>query len=328
VRRREFITLLGGAANAPLLATLTAHAQQPFEKFWRLGVLETNSRASNSNFDAFQQEMHRLGYVEGKNLVIEYRSVDGRAERYAELAAELVRLKTDAILTRGTPATRAVRDASATTPVVMTAVAEPLLVATSLARPGGNVTGLSSLVAELFPKRLELLMELVPGIARVAHINNMGNPPVVSAHKEFEAAARSRGLQSQIHDVRKPEDIAPAFAAASVQHADALILGIDGVLDANRRLLAELAVQYRLPAIYASREFVEAGGLITYGVHYADLYRRAAVYVDKIFKGEKPADLPIEQPTRLELIINLKAAKTISLTIPESFLLRADEVIE
>jgi putative ABC transport system substrate-binding protein len=210
----------------------------------------------------------------------------------------------------------------------MTAIGEPLLVVQSLAHPGGNVTGMSSVTVDIEAKRFGLLRELLPGIARIAALYNMSSPTNPSQWKEIETAARSQGVQAQLLDVRKPEDLEPAFAAASRQRADGIVVGQDGLFQANRKLVAELAAKHRLPAIYRSMEFIEAGGLMAYGPSYPDLYRRAATYVDKILKGAKPGDLPVEQPTKFELIINLKTAKALGLTIPQSLLLRADEVIQ
>jgi putative tryptophan/tyrosine transport system substrate-binding protein len=257
-----------------------------------------------------------------------YRSADGRDERFPELAAELVRMNVDLILARGTPATVAARNASGTIPVVMTSTADPFAIVGNIARPGGNVTGLASLLVDLISKRLALLTELVPSLARVGILINPNNPNFARTRKNNETSAQSMGVQSVLLNVTSSEDIAAAFVAASSQRLDALSVATETVKQANRSLIADLAVKHLLPAIYGSREFVDAGGLIAYGVSYPDLYRRAATYVDKILKGAKPADLPIEQPTKFELIVNLKAAKGIGLTIPETFLARADEVIE
>jgi putative ABC transport system substrate-binding protein len=323
MKRRQFITLLGGAVAWPL----AARAQQG--KVWRLGALETTSLSANStNFDALREALRSLGYVEGQNLVIEYRSADGRDVRFPQLAMELLALKVDLILARGTPATVAARNASGTVPVVMTSTADPFAVVGNIARPGGNVTGLASLIVDLISKRLALLTEIVPGAARIGGLVNPDNPTYVRTRKNNETSAQSLGVQYVPLYVRTPEDIVAAFVAASNQRVDALSVGTETVTQANRTLIADLAVKHRLLAVYGSREFVDAGGLIAYGVSYPDLYRRAAIYVDKILKGAKPADLPIEQPTKFELIVNLKAAKRIGLTIPETFLVRADEVIE
>jgi putative ABC transport system substrate-binding protein len=312
-----------------LSASLGAKAQ-PSAKTYRIGILEPTSVAMNaSNLEAFKQGLRELGYIEGRNLVLEYRSADGRAERFPDLATELVRLRVDLIATRGTPAVLAAKRASDAIPVVMLAIGEPLgvgVVAT-LAKPGGNVTGLSAFVAELQAKRLELLHEIVPGVARIAAVFNMGNPSEPPQWRAVEAAAQSRRIQARLLDVRRAEDIAAAFEGAAQQRADGVVVGMDGVMQANRRLITQLAAKYRLPAIYGSQDFAEAGGLISYGVNYPHLYRRAAVFVDKIFRGAKPGDLPVEQPTTFELVINLKTATTLSLSIPSATLLRADHVI-
>ena len=283
---------------------------------------------NSANYNILREALRDLGYVEGQNLVIEYRSADGRDERFPRLAAELVSMKVDLILTRGTPATVAARNASGTIPIVMTSTADPFAVVGNIARPGGNVTGMASLLVDLASKRLALLTEVVPGLARVGILSNPDNPNYPRTRKNNETAAQSLGMQLVQLDVRTPEDIAAAFVAASRQRLDALSAATETVTQANRSLIAGLATEHRLPAVYGSREFVDAGGLIAYGVSYPDLYRRAAIFVDKIFKGAKPADLPVEQPTRFELIVNLKAARRIGLTIPETFLARADEVIE
>jgi len=324
MKRREFIALIGGTAAAWPLA---ARAQSAY----RIGVLETTSAALNAaNFDALRQGLRQHGYIEGQNLVIEYRSADGRAERFPDLAAELVRLNVDLIVTRGTPAIFAAKNATKTIPVVMAASGDPLGagVVAGLARPGGNVTGLSAFVTELQAKRLELLREMVPRIDRIAALLNMSSPAEPPQWEETKAAARTLAIEPQLLDVRKPEDLGRAFETAIRQRADALVVGMNVLTQANRRPIADLATKHRLPAIYASREFVDAGGLVVLGVSYPDLYRRAATYVDKILKGAKPADLPIEQPTKFELIINLKTAKALGLEIPPTVLARADEVIE
>ena len=322
--RREFISVLGGAVAWPL----ASHAQQSV-KVWRIGMLEMIPATANStNLDSFRNGLRELGYIEGQNLSINYRSADGRSERFPGLATELVRLSIDLFVTRGTPAALAARNASETIPIVMAAIAEPSALVTSIARPDGNVTGLSSLYPDLIAKRFELLKEIVPPLARVGHLAEMSNPASVPSRREVETAARSLGIEAPLFDIRKPEDIGAAFDTAASQRIDALTVELGTLTQTNRQFIALLAARYRLPTIYASREFVEAGGLIAYGVSYPALYRRAATYVDRIFKGARPADLPIEQPTKFELVINLRAAKAIGWTIPEPFLLRADEVIE
>jgi putative ABC transport system substrate-binding protein len=304
---------------------------QPVGKVYRIGMLETRSTTLNAaNIDAFRQGMRELGYKEGQNLEIVYRSSDGHDERFPDLASELIRLKVDLILSRGTPAALAARSASRTIPVVMAASGEPVgsgLVA-SLARPGGNVTGLSSGLTEPYAKRVELLKEILPRLARVAAIFNMGNRSIPPNWHVVEATARSLGIEPQLLDVRRPEDLPRLFDAAAKQRAEALIVGLDGVTQGNLRLIAELAAKQRLPSIYAERAYVDVGGLITYGASDYGMYHRAATFVDKIFKGAKPGDLPVEQPTKFELAVNMKTAKALGLTIPPSVLLRADQVIE
>jgi putative ABC transport system substrate-binding protein len=313
-----------GAASGPL----RSFSQQP-GKVWRIGMLETTSMAQNAaNLNAFLKGMQDLGYVEGKTFVIEYRSAEGRAERFPDLAAEMVRGKIDLIVTRGTPATLAAQKASTAIPVVTTTTAVPLLFAASLARPGGNVTGLTAFDTELQGKRVELLREIVPGLARLAVLLDMGNPASAAMWKEMEKAVRSVAIPSLLLDVRKREDIGPAFDHAVRQRVGGLISDANIIVRANSKLIYELAAKHRLPVIYQSREYVIDGGLISYGVNYPDLYRRAAAYVDKILKGAKPGNLPIEQPTKFDLAINLKTAKALGITIPQSVLVRATELIQ
>jgi len=317
-------------AGVLLLATPLAAGAQPARKVYRIGVLETVSPALNAaNFDGFRQGLSNLGYVEGRNLIIEYRSADSREERFPGLASELVRLKIDLIFTRGTPATRAAANAAGTVPVVEIGgdLVGARLIA-SLARPGGNVTGLTTVTTELDVKRLDLLREMVPRVSRIAVLGSLGNPRTRLGWKQIENASRSLGAQLQFLDVRKPDDIGPAFDAAVQQHADALIVEAGSITQANRRAIADLAIKHRLPAIYPYREYVDAGGLMSYGADMPDMYRRAADYVDRIFKGATPADLAVQQATKFELIINAHTARALGVTIPPSFLLRADHVIE
>src|SRR5262245_37306699 len=315
MRRREFITLLGGAAAWPL----AAHAQ-PSGKVWRLGVLETTSLDANAtNFNALRQGLRALGYIEGQNLVIGYRSAEGRPELFPELAAELLRLKVDLFLARSTPAIVAAMNAGQNTPVVMTTIADPFRVVSSIARPGGNVTGLTSLLTETHEKRVELLYEMKPGLTQIAYMANGGTSYNAQIRDQIQKAAQAVGLQFQFLDVRTPEDIGRAFVAVTQQDRVAVIVGNEPLTQAHPGLIAELAVAHRVLAMYSAREFIAAGGLIALGPSYPDLYRRAAAYVDKIIKGAKAGDLPIEQPTKFELIINLKAAKAIGLTITEPF---------
>jgi ABC-type uncharacterized transport system substrate-binding protein len=326
VGRREFIVTLGSAAAMLTPAPLRA---QSSNKVWRIGVLETTSMVLNApNLDAFRQSLRDLGYVEGKNLIIEYRSAEGRGERFAELAADLLRLNVDVIVTRGTPAVLAAKKATTTKPIVMAAMGEPLMVVSTLAHPGGNITGLSGYSTDLEAKRAEVIKELIPSAVRIAGLYNMGNPVVPPQWNQLKTVAPRLGIELQLLDIRKPEDIAPAFDAASTQHAGALVVGVDALTQENRTLIAKLAADHRLPAIYVSKEYIDAGGLIAYGPNYPDLYRRAAIYVDRIFRDASPSDLPVEQPTKFELIINLKAAKALGLSVPMTLQVRADEVIE
>ena len=324
--RRDTVLALLVFGAVPLAAKA-----QPRGKVYRIGVLDTTPAALNAlNMNAFRQGLREVGYVEGQNLEIVYRASDGRNERFPDLASELVRLKVDLILTRGTPAAAAAKSATRTIPVVMAASGNPVdagLIA-SLARPGGNVTGLSAQMADAYEKRLELLKELLPHLKRIAALCNMSNPAIPSEWKVVEASARSLGVEPQLLDVRRSEELGRAFDAAAEQRADALVVWLDGLLLANRQPIIERAAKQRLPAIYASVEFVEAGGLISYGVSYPHLYRKAATYVDRIFKGANPAALPIEQPTHFELAINLRTAKALGITVPRSLLQRADKVIE
>ena len=330
MRRRKLARLPTVVALVLLIAPLVAGAQ-PAGRVYRIGMLELRSAVLNAaNIDAFRQGMRELGYNEGQNLEVVYRSSDGRDDRFPDLANELIRLKVDLILTRGTPATLAAKGATRTIPVVMASVGDPVGtgIVASLGRPGGNVTGLSNFNVEIYAKRLELLRELLPRLTRIAGLFNMGNPVLPLQWKEVQRAARSVSIQPQLLDVRRPEDLPRAFEAAATERADALIVALEGLTLGNLRLIAELAAKHRLPSIYGVRQYADYGGLITYGPSDLHLYHRAATFVDKIFKGAKPAELPIEQPMKFELVINLKTAKALGLTIPPSLLLRADQVIE
>ena len=320
-------TFIGGVAGGLLAAPLGARAQQ-VGKVYRVGILEPIPAAQNAaNLNALRKGLRDLSYVEGRNLIIEYRSADGRAERFPDLATELVRLKVDLIVTRGTPATNAAKSATETIPVVMAAM-RPLAVVASLAQPSGNITGVTTFSTELTGKRIELLKELVPNLSRVALLHNMGNPAAPPEWEEVKTAARSLGLQSELLDVRSQSDLDRAFELAARQRVDALVIGADGLTQMHQQTIVDLLARNRLPAAYPARDFVEAGGLIAYAVNYPDLYFRFASFVDKIFKGAKPGELPVEQPTKFELVINLKTAKALGLTIPQSVLVRADEVIQ
>jgi putative ABC transport system substrate-binding protein len=318
-------------ASLVLLTGLSDAAGQSVGKVYRIGMLETRAAALNAaNIDAFRDGLRGLGYIEGQNLVIEYRSSDGRDERFPALVGELTRLNVDVIVTRGTPAALAAKNAARATAVVMAGAGDPVSsgIVAHLGRPGGNVTGVSSLIPDLNAKRVELLKEVHPKLARLAAILNMGNPVIPAQWTDIEAAARSLGIAAQLLDVRRPEDLRPALDAAVKGRAEALFVGVDGVTQGNLRLIADFATQHRLPSIYGAREYVNFGGLMTYGVSDQYMYQRAASLVDRILKGAKPADLPVEQPTQFELSINLKAAQTLGLTIPPSLLLRTDHVVQ
>jgi putative tryptophan/tyrosine transport system substrate-binding protein len=326
IRRREFITLLGGTAAAWPVA---ARAQQA-GKVWRIGLLENIPSTQNAaNLNALRNGLRAHGYIEGQNLGIDYRSADGRNERFSELAGELVRRNVDVIVTRGTPAVQAAKDATAMIPVVMAASGDPLGVGVvaGLAQPGTNVTGLSAFTRELLAKRLEVLKDAIPSLARPAFLSNFDNPVAQMGWEEMSLAASKLHFEPILADVRKPEDLARAFETTVAQRADALVVVNDTVTQSNRGLVVGLAAKHRLPATYAASEFAHEGGLMAYSVSYPDLYRRAATFIDKIFKGARPADLPVEQPTKFELVINLKTAKALGLEIPPMLLARADEVI-
>jgi putative tryptophan/tyrosine transport system substrate-binding protein len=325
--RRDFIAVLATAALT--VGAFDVGAQSA--RVYRIGILETvPAERNHNNLDALLRGLRERGYVEGQNLRIEYRSADGRAERFLDLATELVHLPVDLIVTRGTPAAKAAQAATEMIPIVMAAIAEPLGigVVASLARPGGNVTGLSAFATELAGKRVELLKEASPSIARVGFLQNMGNPASPPQWEAVQAAAKALGLSAEPFDVRSTNDIANAFARIAKDRFDALSVGIDALTQANAKMIVELAAAHKLLTAYPAREFVDAGGLLSYGPSYPDLYYRAAGLIDKIFKGAKPGDLPVEQPTKLEVVINLKTAKTLGVEIPPNLLARADEVIE
>jgi len=307
-----------------------AEAQQP-TKIPSIGYLTTPLLSANAaRVEAFHQGLRELGYVEGKNIVIEWRSAEGKLDRAPALAAELVRLKLDVIVTGGPQSTRAAKEATITIPIIMAFDNDPVgngFVA-SLARPGGNITGLSTLYPEISGKQLELLKEIVPRLSRLAVFGNSTHPGNAQALKETELAAGALAVQPQYLDVRDPKDIETAFREASKGRANGVLMLQSAILNSQRKQIADLAIKSRLPAIYPQTEYMEAGGLIYYGTNTLDLFRRAATYVDKILKGAKPADLPVEQPKKFEFIINLKAAKQIGLTISPNVLARADKVIK
>jgi ABC-type uncharacterized transport system substrate-binding protein len=324
-------TFLAGTGAVLLAAPRAADAQQA-GKVPRIGFLGTRSLSDMSPYlDTFRQGLRELGWVEGQNIVIDYRYAEGRFDRLPDLAAELVRLKVDIIVAVPTPAAVAAKKATETIPIVAISVGDPVglgLIA-SLARPGGNLTGLSySVGLEIAGKGLELLKETVPKVRRVAILSNPGNPFQPLAIREVNVAARSLGVQLQLLEARGPNELDGAFAAMATERVGALLVVADSLFLLQRTRLADLAARSRLPAAYGLREIVEAGGLMSYGPSVRDLYRRGATFVDKILKGAKPGDLPVEQPTKFELVINLKTAKALGLTIPPSLLGRADEVIQ
>ena len=324
MKRREFITLLGGAAAWPL----TARAQQP-GKLPTIGFLAANPSIDSQRVAAFVQRLRELGWIDGRNLAIEYRWAEGRNERYVESAAEFVRLKVDVIVTVATPPTLAAKEATAVIPIVFAAASDPVGtgIVASLARPGGNVTGLANQISDTGGKKLELLREAVPGLRRLAIMANVGNPASVLDMGEAQASARALGLEVMPSEIRRAEDISPAFEALKGR-ADALYVCVDPLVNTNRTRINILAVGTRLPTMHGLREYVEAGGLMSYGPNLPDLLRRAAEFVDKILRGGKPADIPVEQPTKFDLVINLTTAKALGLEIPPTLLARADEVIE
>jgi len=326
MRRREFVTLLGSAAATWPLA---ARAQQP-TKLRTIGFSGQSTRSSESELvAAFTQRLHELGWIENRTVVIEYRWSEGRAERVVQIAAEFVRLKVDVIVTSGTPQVLATKQATSVIPIVFARVGDPVangLVA-SLARPGGNVTGLSVQSDELAGKRIEILREVVPSLRRVAILGNVDNPFTVLELGEAQAAARRLNLEFDALEIRRAEDITHAFEATKGR-TEALYVCPDALVDANKIRINTLALGARLPTMHGYREYVEAAGLMSYGANLPDLYRRSADYVDMILRGANPGDMPVEQPTKFDLIINLTTAKALSLTIPKSLLLRANELIE
>jgi putative ABC transport system substrate-binding protein len=313
-----------------LTVVVMVEAQQP-TKVPRIGFLFALSPSLvSARIEAFRQGMRELGYVEGKNIVIEWRFAEDKPDRLPTLATELVRLKVDIIVTAGPSATRSAKEATVTIPIVMAFDDDPVgsgFVA-SLARPGGNITGLSALAPEISGKQLELLKEIVPTLSRVAVLGSSTHPGTAQSLKEMELAARAFKVQLQYLNVLDPKDIETAFGSARKGVVDAVLVLSSPILLSQRAQLAELAVKSRLPVIHANTEYVEAGGLMVYGTNFPDLFRRAATYVDKILKGAKPADLPVEQPKKFEFVINLKAARQIGLTIPPNVLARADRVIK
>jgi putative ABC transport system substrate-binding protein len=326
VKRREFIALIGGTAAAWPLAARGEGARKPP----LVGILAAGSESTWGNFaSSFVQRLRELGWTEGSTVAFQYRWGDGRTERFSEIAEELVRLRVDMIMTGATLPVVAAKRATSTIPIVFAAVGNPVEagLVDSLARPGGNVTGVSNQNADLGGKRVELLSEIVPGLRRLAILGNIASASVAAEMAQAQAAGAALGLEVISSEIRRAEDIAPALQSLNAR-SDGLYVAMDPLVSSNRARISTLALEARLPTMHGARDMVEAGGLISYGTNLADLFRRAADLADKILRGTKPADIPVEQPTKFDLVINLATAKTLGLTIPEAFLLRANEVIE
>jgi len=325
VKRRQFITLLGGAAAWPLAAGAQQAARVP-----TIGILGAGTPSSHGQwFAAFVQRLRELGWMEGRTVAIEYRWTEGRDERFAEIVAEFIRLKVNVIVTNATTAALAAKQATSVIPIVFAAAADPVgtgLVA-SLAQPGGNITGLSNQSPDLAAKRLEILREFVPNLHRIAIIAHVGTPIVVLELGEVQAAARALGIEVDILEIRRTQDIAPAFAAFR-EPVEALYVCSDPLTIINRIRINTLALGARLPTMHGFRDYVEAGGLMSYGPNIPHQYRRAADYADKILRGTKPADIPVEQPTKFDFVVNLITAQALRISVPPTLLARADEVIE
>ena len=322
MKRRKFITLLAGAAAWPL----DVLAQQA-DKVWRMGFI---AHGHESFYDSLFEGLREYGYEEGRNLIVERRYARGQAERFKEFAAEMVRLNVDIIIVVTTPAALAVMSATKTIPIVHPNAIDPLNtgLVTSLAHPGGNLTGGAQLTAEVSAKRLEILRRVVPGLSRVATLWNPANPALAFSWKQTQGAARVLGVTLQSHEVQGTTDFAAAFAMIAEERPDALLVLQDAVTMQLRNDITEFAIQKRLPSMFQEKGWAVAGGLMSYGENLSSMYRRAAYFVDKIFKGAKPADLPVEQATKFDMVLNLRTAKAIGLTIPDSILVLADEVIE
>lgn len=327
--RRKLLVVLGASA----LTTPFASFAQQAGKVWRVGVLLPRSRPTSIDddyFRAFPKGMRELGYVEGKNLVIEWRTADGKFERLPALAAELVQLKVDVIVAGTLLAARPAQKATTTIPIVMVNVVDPIGsgLGTSLARPGGNITGLSNIAGEVSTKHLEILLSIMPKLSRVALLVNPANAANVTTLKNIQAAAPRVGVKILPLEAGNPQQIENAFSTMTKENAGAVIVARDPVFNQGARQIAELAIKHRMPTAFGSRESVEAGGLVSYGASSGDAFHRAATYVDKIFKGAKPGDLPIEQPTKFEQVINMKTAKALGITIPQSVLVGVDKAVE
>jgi len=327
VNRRTFIsTLAGGLLAAPL----AAKAQQT-GKVYRIGFLGNSTAALEANLvGPFREGLRDLGYVEGRNVLIEYRWAEGKYDRFPALIGELLALKVAVIVTAGTPATLAVKKATTSVPLVMSAVGDPVGagIVPSLSHPGGNITGLTAISTEMDAKRLELLREVVPSVSYIALLWNAGSPLQVLAEKQVQAAAQVLRMRVLSLGVKTEEEIKSALAVMARERPDALLVLADRLLLHHRALIMDFATRHRLPGVHAYRELVEAGGLMSFGPSYADMHKRAAYFVDRILKGAKPGDLPVERPLTFELVINLKTARALGLTIPQSLLQRADQVIE
>jgi len=324
MRRREFITLLGSAAVASPFAGWAQHAA----RVWRIGFI--THTANDAAYASLFERLRELGYVEGQNIIVERRYAEGRAERFQEFAAEMVRLKADVVITSTTPAALALRNATTTIPIVIPTAIDPVgtgLIA-NLAHRGGNITGGALLSAELGAKRLELLKEVVPGLSRTAVLWNGANPANALAWRETEGAARVLGVTLQSHDVRITKDFNIAFATIAQQRPDAVSVLSDALITQYQKEIVDFAINERLPSVFPSKDPIKLGGLLSYGPHYSEMMRRAASQVDKILRGTQPADLPMEQPTTFELVINLNTARAVGVVVPPLMLARADEVIE
>jgi putative ABC transport system substrate-binding protein len=327
IGRRQFLVAMGAGIS---LASLATYAQRP-GKMARIGRLWPSSASADaSTFGAFQQGLRDLGWIVGKNITVEDRYAEGRLDRLPELAAELVRLKVDVIVAGATTSALAAKNATATIPIVMVMGGDPVAsgLVGSFARPGGNVTGVAALIQELSVKRMELLKETVPGLTRVTVLSNPAFPDSAPSVKGLQGAAGALGLQLRVVEVRDPSEFEKAFAAISGEHAKALMVLGDAMFNTYRRRIVEFAAKSRLPAMYGLLSFVDDGGLMFYGASLPDMFKLAATYVDRILKGAKPSELPIERPSKFELVINVKTAKALGITIPRSLLLRADRVIE
>jgi putative ABC transport system substrate-binding protein len=322
VERREFISFLGGAAAWPL----DALAQQS-GKVWRMGFI---AHGHESFYDALFEGLREYGYEEGRNLMVERRYARGQVERFKEFAADMVRLNVDIVIVVTTPAALAVMNATKTIPIVHPNAIDPLDTGliVSLARPGKNLTGGAQLTAEVSAKRLEILKKVVPGLSRAAALWNPANPAIVFSWKETQGAAQALGIKLQSHEVQRPQDFAAAFDMIAAEHPDALLVLQDAVTMQHRKEIIEFAIQRRLPSMFNEKGWVVAGGLMSYGENLPSMYRRSAYFVDKIFKGAKPADLPVEQAAKFDMVLNLRTAKAIRLTIPDSIFALSDEVIE